>query len=204
MPPVSAEVRFDGRAPALSRIAEKVTELSGLGLSIQEVEPGDQGYDIHARLAFACAQDDQLEVRAYRPGAVRAFYDEAFQGVPQPMDRFVQGLKEPAGTQAVYLRSHTGLDPTLLTVTILALEALGGRARDPISEEERCQYGTPITVAQLEERRRSMRRQNRLASLIFVLLLPLALPLWLVWFLAILVMMPWRTWKAYKASRDYL
>ena len=34
------------------RIAEKVTELSGLGLSIQEVEPGDQGNDIHARVAF--------------------------------------------------------------------------------------------------------------------------------------------------------
>jgi hypothetical protein len=141
---VFAEVGFDGQAPALSDIADKVTELSGLPVTVAE--------------------------------------------------------NEPAGNQAVYLRGYMGQEPTLLLVTILALEDLGGRPRHPIGEVERRQYGTPITPAQLEERRRKLARQLWPIVVVSVLLLPLAIPLWLVGFV---LMMPWRVWKANKLYRRY-
>jgi hypothetical protein len=126
---VVSEVVFDGEAPELSAIADKVTELSGLPLSVADGD-GDL-YDLHAHLAFACAPETQLEVHAYPAGAVKEFYHQTFGDADLPFARCVQGLNEPAGTQAVYLRGYIGQEPTLLFVTILTLEALGGRPSTP-------------------------------------------------------------------------
>lgn len=195
---VVSEIVFDGEAPELSAIADKVAALSGLPLSVAE-EDGDL-YDLHAHLAFACAPQIQLEMHTYRAGAVKQLYQQTFGDVDLPIARCVQGLNEPAGTQAVYLRGYIGQEPTLLIVTILALEALGGRPRHPIGEEERRQYGSPITPAQLEERQRKLSKQMRLIVVVGLLLLPVLLPLWLIGFF---VLLPWRIWKGYQLYRDY-
>src|SRR3954468_16041582 len=107
---VMGEATFNGRAPELRQVAEKVAELSGLAVLIEESGPGLKGdlHDRHGHLAFACAPDQRLQVYSYRPGAVRAHYHEFSGGYDLPTARFVQGLHEPAGTQAVYLRGFVG------------------------------------------------------------------------------------------------
>lgn len=202
---VGTEVGFDGQAPELSRIAEKVTELSGLPLTVEESGADIKGdlFDLHGYLAFACAPERQLELHSYRAGAVKDFCEEAFEGADFPLANCVQGLHEPPGTQTVYVRGYVGQEPTLFFVTELALEALGGRPREPIPEDVRREYGAPITAAQLEERQRKVTRQGWLTLLVGVLLLPVLLPLWLLGFLWMLVSLPWRIWTAYQVYRRY-
>src|SRR5256885_3274749 len=53
-----------------------------------------------------------------------------------PTENFVVGLHEAPGTQSVYLKSYLGLELTLLMVTALALEDLGGRPREPITDRK--------------------------------------------------------------------
>jgi hypothetical protein len=200
---VTTEVGFDGQAPELYRIAVKVAELSGLTLSVTESGTEVKGdlYDLHGYLAYTCAPEQRLELWTYRAGAVRRFCEETFGNVELPMARCVRGVNEPAGTQAVYLRGYLGQEPTLLVMTTLALEALGGRPREPITDEERREYGTSITPAQLQARQRRLARQLWPTVVVGCLLLPLLIPLWVV---AVLVTMPWRIWKANQLYRDYI
>ena len=186
----------------MSDISDKITELSGLPLSITESGADVKGElcEMHGYLAFACAPDQALEIHAYRGGAVRRLCNEMFGNVRPPMAERVQGIREPAGTQSVYLRGYLGQEPTLLAATALALEALGGRPKHPIGDETRRQCGTPITPAQLAERRRKYARQMRSVAMVGLLLLPVMIPLWIVWLVA---MMPWRVWKAYRRYRAY-
>jgi len=196
------EVAFEGRAPQLSDIADKITELSGLPLSVTESGADVKGdlFDLHGYLAFACAAEQPLEIYAYRGRAVRDLCEEMFGNVRLPMTKCVQGINEPAGTQSVYLTGYLGQEPTLLVATTLALEALGGRPKYPIGDEARREYGTPITPAQLEERRRKVAKQMRSAVMVGLLLLPVIIPLWIV---GLVVMMPWSIWKAYKLYRAW-
>src|SRR5262245_44568951 len=202
---VFGEATFDGRAPDLSCIADKITELSGLPVSVTESAAEVKGelYDMHASLAFSCAPAERLELHTYLPAAVREFCNEAFEGIEFPTAKFVQGMSEPAGTQTVYLRGYIGQDPTLMIVSILALEALGGRPKHPILDEMRREYGKPITTSQLIERHRKLRKQGRWQAAIVLLLLPVLIPLWFVGCLALLVTTPWRIWKGYQLYRSY-
>jgi hypothetical protein len=201
---VVSEVSFDGQAPELSRIADKVTELSGLPLSVTESGADVKGnlHDRHAYLAFAYYPEARLELDSYRPGAVKECYQQTLGDTRLHMAKYVQGLKEAPGTKTVYLRGYVGQEPTLLFVTQLALEALGGRPRYPISDEVRREYGTPITVSQLEARRRKVRKQAQAAALVGVLLLPVLIPLWLVGFVLFVVILPWRMWTAFKTVQQ--
>ena len=198
---VAQEVVFRGRAPRLSEIADKVAELSGMPLSAAESAADVQGdlYDLHGRLAFACAPGEQVTIYAYRGGAVRTLCDEMFGNVHLPMAEWVQGNNEPAGTQSVYLKGYAGQEPTLLAAITLALEALGGRPKDALSREWR-EYGAPVTPALLEDRRRKWAKGMWLGVAAGLLLAPLTIPLGLV---ALVVMTPWRVWKGYKAYRSF-
>ena len=199
------QVRFDGRAPELSEIASKVTELCGLPLIVEQSDANEKGnlYDQHGHFAFACVSQEQVEIHSYRPGAVRAFYDEFTDCVELPSEKFVTGLNEPAGTQAIYLTGFVGLE-TLMTVTLLALESLGGRPRGPISDETRREYGGSITEADLLKRRRQLHRQVRSAGLILLLMLPVTLPIFVLGLFMHLVTMPWRLRRAWKLTKDAL
>src|SRR5262245_55255385 len=95
---VFGEVAFDGRAPELSRIADKITELSGLPVSVTEsaADVKSDLYDMHTSLAFACAPEERLEAHTYLPGAVRKLDNEAIEGIELPTAKLVQGMSEPA------------------------------------------------------------------------------------------------------------
>jgi len=203
---VVTEVVFDGQAPELARIAEKVTALCGLPVTVTGSDAEIKGdlYDLHAHLAFACAPETQLELCSYIPGAVQKFYRESFGDADFPFMKCMQGLNELPGSQSVHLRAYVGQEPTLFFVTELALEALGGRPREPIPDDVREEYGVPITAEQLQERHRKLDRQMRSAWLLGMVLLPVLIPLWLLGFLWFLVSMPWRIWKAYRFARKYM
>jgi len=202
---VMDEMTFEGKAPELHRIAEKVAELSGLTVAVEESAADVKGtlFDLRGRVAFASAPGEWLELFSYRPGAERACHAATFGESPTPFTPRVQGLHEPAGIQAVYLRSHLGLEPTLMGVTLLALEALGGRHRGPISPELRREYGSPITKTQFEERRRRWRKKRRAMTVLTLLVLPLAILLCFAGFLIFLALMPWQIWKAYRLYESW-
>jgi hypothetical protein len=140
---VVTQVVFDGQAPELSSIAGKVAELSGLPLSVTDSGADVKAglYDLHAYLAFACHPETPLRLHSYRAGAVKELYHQTFGEARRPIAKCVQGLNEAPGTQTVYLHGYVGQEPTLLFVTELALEALGGRPRTPMAEEVRRDYG---------------------------------------------------------------
>lgn len=196
-------VNFDGRAPELSRIADTVTKLCGLPVTLQLSDLAERGgfHDQHGHIAFACAPNEQLEIYSYKPGAVRKHYDEFTEGVELPIEKAVQGLHEQAGTQSIYLRGWVGME-TLMAVTVLALESLGGRPRVPISDEMRREYGAPITEADLFERRRQLQKQLRRVGLIQILLLPVTFPIFVIGVFVRLATMPWRLRKAWKLTKD--
>jgi hypothetical protein len=176
-----------------------------LRLVVQEATGGIEGlHDQHAFLAFACAPEEQLEVFSYKPGEAKKFYEGFMPGFEKtPTAKFAVGLKEAPGTQVLYLRSYVGLEPTLMGAAIIALEALGGRPRDPITDEDRREYAVPITEAQLTERRRALHKQFRWASLIWLLFLPITIPLFLLLLFVSLVSMPLRLWKAWRWYEEF-
>jgi len=200
------EITFDGQAPSLHRIGEKVAELSGLTVAIKDSGVDVKGtlFDLHGSVAFACALDEWLELFCYRHGAVRALHDATVGASRMSSETLVQGRHEATGIQAVHLRSGFGLEPTLISVTILALEALGGHPREPITPEMRREYGKPITGTQFEERRRQWRKEMRATTALSVLLLPLLIPVWCAGFLIFLALLPWHIWRAYRFSAQWV
>jgi hypothetical protein len=199
---VFGEVLFDGQTPALPRITERVRGISNLELSVSESGSDVKAhlFDLHAYLAFACEPKGQLKLYGYHPGVVKEFYQQTFGDTVLPIARCVKGLNESPGKQTVYLQALDD-EPTLLFVTLLALESLGGCPREPISEDERRKYGTPVTASQLHARRRKARVRALKTTLVVVLLLPVLIPVWLLWFVLMVVIMPWGTWKAYRMCR---
>ena len=197
------QVSFDGRAPDLALIAAKVTELNGLRVIVEQADAEVKGplCDQHGHIAFACAPQEKLELCTYQPGAVRKFHDEFTDGVELPIEKFVQGLNEPAGTQVIYLRSIFGVE-TLTGMTLLALESLGGRLREPISDELRREYGRPITEAELQQRRRQVQRQMWKAGLLALLLLPVTVPLFILGLFVHLARLPEQIRKGQEIARE--
>jgi hypothetical protein len=202
---VASEIAFDGRAPTAARVAEKVTELVGLPVLVNEDWPAgvDELYDLHAELAFARYPDIKVELYAYRPGAVAEFI--ARMDVNEvPFNRLMQGANEPPGTQVVYLRWFAGPDLTLFVATTIALEDLGGRAREPVTPEMRRNYAHPIAEAELDRRHRRARRKRFLALLATVALLPILVPFWLASAIWYLLTLPWRISRACKLYRQHI
>jgi len=198
------EVTFDGRGPTVDALAAKISELSGLPVSVQAPGPGDLGiYDQHAYLFFVAMPEEQLEVFSYRRGAAKKFYNDFMEGFENlPTAKYAVGLNEAPGTQVVYLRSFVGHEPTLMMATVLALEALGGRTRSPITDDIRREYGTPITEQQLAERRKKLHKELRRAAWIGMLMLPITIPLFIFGLLFRLVLLPWQIVTSVRAYHE--
>jgi hypothetical protein len=201
---VVGNVTFTGKAPGAAEIAAKVEAISGLPVVFTNQESDFAYlYDFHGHLAFACAPEERLEISCYRPGEAKKYYNQMFDGYEDlPTAKYAQGLNEAAGTQVVYLRSYLGLEPTLLMATTIALESLGGRPYDPITEEVRREFGVPITEKQLEERRTKLRKQFERAAFWHTWLLPLHLLLLFLHLLVAFVMLPWKLWKVWGTYKE--
>lgn len=197
-----ASVTFQDRAPPLSDICAKITDICSLRVVVLKSDT-DEIHDLHATIAFECAQDLTLEALAYRQGAIAQSLDDAFDEPTHRsfMKRVVQGANEPAGTQRVYLRGYLGQEPTLMLTTQLALEALGGTPAQAIPDDERQTYKKPITESELAQRRRETERELRKVGVITVLMLPAVIPMWIIGSLWFLITLPFRIWRAYRALK---
>jgi hypothetical protein len=153
--PISTYVTFKERPPALSCIAQRITEISGLPVSVAESadESRDGFFESKAFISFKCAPKDRIEVRA---SDVRPI---------------------------VGLRDLSGPEPTLWNVTILALEALGRSQRPSLRDKTRQKYSVPISQSQFLRRRRLARVKLLLASPLYILLVPVTLSIWVGWWL---------------------
>jgi hypothetical protein len=193
---VMSEVRFPGEPPGLEETAARVTERSGLRVVAEPLLNPDGFYQVHGRISFACAPETALELFCYSPGPRRRNVEMFVEsGLVSPEARQVP---LPAGS-VVHLRTFIGAEPTLLFQTELALEELGGALPRPLSEEARREYGGPVTEAELLRRIRDMEVAMRPALWATVLLVPLLLPIQLVW---TLVRLPWTLWKARRLLRE--
>ena len=198
-----ADVTFKDAVPALTAICEKITEITTLPVVVLRQEQDDL-HELNARIAFQCSPETDLELLAYRPGAVRRFCEESFEEPSHSsfMQRIVQGANEPAGSQTVYLRGYIGQEPTLMAVTELALDALGGQPRNPIADADRSTYDRAITADDIAERNRNVATQMRRTIWATVVMLPVLIPLWIAGCIWGILTMPYRIWKAGKTLKN--
>jgi hypothetical protein len=145
-----------------------MTQLCGLVVSIDDPSTAIKSdlFEIHARLRFAFAPREHVEIYSYRAGATDRRYadyaqmreglkaegvsatllDRAFPAPPADDDR------------SIHLRGYVGEKGTLHDVAALALESLGGTLTRPMSDEQRHRASVPLTPTELRARRR---RHNR-------------------------------------------
>lgn len=149
MGPLMTKVYFDERVPEKSQIAEKLHELSGMAVLIKQRGEGKL-YDLHVSLAFESDPEHEIELTAYRAGAVAQSTEVAM--LPAELARTITGFEEPPGKQTLHLRDYRSYELTLATYALLALEALGGELAYPLSEESRRMCAQPLTPQALERR----------------------------------------------------
>src|SRR4051812_35007381 len=103
---VVAQVAFENQVPNLATIAATIARRTGLRVNVTNSPADIKGdlYDLHGNLAFACAPGETIEVRSYRPGAVKAFYEASFGDAGAHLRLPVQGLHETPDARAVYLQ----------------------------------------------------------------------------------------------------
>jgi hypothetical protein len=185
---VLQEVTFDGPAPTAAMIAARMTERVGLPVIVRESPAAaaaaaavDRGglYDLAAWIAFEMYPKAEIELTAYRAGAVKEHLRRCGMDA-LPIANVVQGVNEAAGTQTVYVQGYVGQEPTLLLATTLALESLGGRLGEPMSDELRREFGRVVSGDELRRRHRKVGRQGLMALAGGVLLLPVLVPVWTV------------------------
>lgn len=198
---VTEKARFKTPAPRLKQIADTITEICGLPVTVEESGAEIKGglYDFHAHLAFSSEPKDKLEIHAYIPGIVQKNYEQMRAGEMGEFAPKAQEWDEPSEFQTVHLQIYLGQEPTLLMVTALALEKLGGEIKKPFSEEMRQEFGGKLTPEILRERHKKMRRQMLLPGLLFWV----TMPVWLVYkLLTSIVTMPYGIWKAYRFAKE--
>lgn len=202
---VIQEVTFDAPAPAAEVIAARVTELVGLPVIVRESPPELRGalHDLHAQIAFQANPKAEVELTAYRAGAVKEHLRLTGMDAMSTAS-VVEGSKEAVGKQTVYVRGYVGQEPTLLLVTTLALEALGGQLREPMPDDVRREYSRSVSADELRRRHRKMQRQGLLKLAAGVLLLPVLVPVGIVRLAWRLMTMPRRIWKAHQLAKKQL
>ncbi len=165
------EISFKGQAPSLNCIVDKVVELSGLDVSIED-QP-DSYYDFNACLTFGDFPDNKLEIYSERK---KNSWDSNIS-IEYTVERsFVQ-----TDTQTfIYLRMYSAQETTLFLVTALALEQLGGDLKHPFSEDIKQQYLANLTSTELN--RRSARNTISIlySYMLTILFLPVLIPYWII------------------------
>lgn len=181
-------VAFDGQAPELASIANKVTELSSLPVVVTQPDPNPwptPGIEELGVIAFACVPDEKIVVGVRRnvgAGVMASRQVTESKTECSPVLR----IDSPAAamSQNEVGLFFTGQEATLYYVTMLALKALGGRPPNywPSDKLGR-KYGKPTTPRLLEKRRRNARRWAVLEGWIYALVRP-------IFFLVLIVLIP--------------
>ena len=197
------EVVFEGKAPRLEELSEKISDCLGLALIATELDDQIKGdlYDVRGKIRLADFPKEAITVYAYRAGGVHRHMERAGMA-EMPMAGVVQGANEKPGTQTVYVETCSGMEPTLALAAVAALQALGGRIageeRDPASYER---WVTRTSVAELRRRLRRNRNRTIIALAGAILLSPILIPIWALWLVWTLLALPWRIFRAWRILR---
>jgi hypothetical protein len=169
------EVSFNGQAPSLNCIVNKITEISGLEISIEEDR--DSYCNLNVRLSFSNTPDNQLEISTTVSKIALNPHSHSTSYIPRSL---ASEENESNDSQTVCLRMYVGQEATLLYIATIALEELGGYSKYPLSEEMRQKYSTRLTSSELERRH----LLNGIAIIYFYIILlvslPLLIPYWIV------------------------
>jgi hypothetical protein len=169
------EVSFNGQAPSLNCIVNKITEISGLEISIEEDR--DSYCNLNVRLSFSNTPDNQLEISTTVSKIALNLHSHSTSYIPRSL---ASEENESNDSQTVCLRMYVGQEATLLYIATIALEELGGYSKYPLSEEMRQKYSTRLTSSELERRH----LLNGIAIIYFYIILlvslPLLIPYWIV------------------------
>ena len=171
-------VLFDDQVPPLAEICSKVREICGLPVVVLE-STAEGPCEWQATIAFGCAQDSPLKLRA-----TVCLCREETSDVPTH-NPFVKNI-------VVRLQGYVGQEPTLFVTTKLALEALGGAPEGGIPDDDRREFAKPISELELRARQRETERQMGRAALTTILMLPVLIPMGCLW---LFVTVPWRLWR---------
>jgi hypothetical protein len=158
---ISQSVMFEGPAPSLAQIVEKIVAIAGLPLNVEESSSEIKGgvFDLHATIGFAALPSHSIKIYTYRKRAVQKIIAQTGLSAPG-LAKVVEGANERPGTETICLQAYHGQDLTAMDVATLALESLGGQPRKPISPEMRKQYSKPLSAARFRARAYSIRTMN--------------------------------------------
>jgi hypothetical protein len=160
------QVSFNGRTPSLTDIVDKITEISGLEISIED-KP-DSHYGFNAYLSFSDTPDNQLQIDDRRPTNSYILRSSLSED------------NESIDSQTINLRMYLGQEETLFFITTIALEQLGGSSRFPLSEEMRQQYSTKLTSSELKGRYQLNGMAILRFYIILIVSLPVLIPYWII------------------------
>lgn len=188
---------FSDTPPQLTEICERMEAICGLPVLVHEKDSGP-GYVYEATIAFAANPDLELKISLSDREAMRQNIDETCDDpvLRSMMKNTVQGANAPPGTNSVHLQGYLGQEVTLMMVTLLALESLGGVTDQPFSKEERQEFERFISEEELEARCMEAAKQVRRSQYTALLTLPLWLPIWLLGMVAFVIMLPWKILQA--------
>ena len=164
----TASALFRGDPPTVDDIVAEIESASELTLVVDARPPGSM-FRFHARLAFACAPREHVEVYAYMPGVPSTRdmilgtpgIDQLARDNPQVARMIEMYTKAPlpdSDAACVHTLGYIGEEGTLHDFTAIALESLGGALTRPISAERRGRCATKLTPALLAARHREHRR----------------------------------------------
>ena len=180
-------IRFEGPSvPDIDRIAAAVTALCGLAVRIERPAEPSKLQELEAHLAFEAEPGNALEISAYRPGAVRKHIEASMPGDSDDARLFrrvmiptLSGADETEEFRTVRLQMTMGQEETLLLVTALALESLGGKIQSQWPSDLRERMTRPLSPAELRRRSRAASARTWAAAAMIVLFLPFTM-LWTV------------------------
>jgi hypothetical protein len=180
------KVVFQSTAPSYASLADKITELSGLPVLIEEDEPVFTEED-------KFENDESSYPRFARASYIR-FAHISFRSTPRNQVQLYVSCHDAddksCSTQTVHLRIYAGQEETLFRQTVLALEALGGSAEYQLPENARQKYVKSLTPSQIRWRSVKNNALVILVYLIGILLLPILLPIWLFQLLRLWISIP--------------
>lgn len=170
------QIRFEGPAPPIEVIVERAGALSGLRVKVKD-EPrvAPEVREICGLITFEELPDFEVELMV--------------------------GSSRRSQSHSVDIRCHVMSDPTLLNFLTVALESLGGTLIYPDPGDFRQDCSAPITLEELKRRHARAQRQARVASIMFVCLSPVLVPLMLIKLILFVICLPVVIFLAHRRLR---
>jgi hypothetical protein len=129
------EITFTGQVPSLAGIVDRIEELGGLSVSIADKSNSDRSF--RASLSLPELARNKLEIYAE---------------IRSKSNAIDSSLAPDTPSSIVHIQMDAIPEQTLFILTISALESLGGCPKYPIAVEDKQQFLTNLTSAEITQR----------------------------------------------------